>query len=171
MYHEPLRILAVNPGGRYLGIAAFRGPELLDWGVKSVSGDTLRQRLAAASDILLDLTNQYKPDALAIKALHDNRSSPRLDRLIEQIEELARRKKIKLRRYSIQALKDLLCPGAKINKRKLAEHLVAMYPALAYDLEREKEHKNPYRVRMFEAVALGTVCYQHLEDKQQKAKT
>ena len=40
-----------------------------------------------------------------------------------------------------------------------------MYPALAYDLERETQNRNPYRVRMFEAVALAAVCWQQIENK------
>jgi hypothetical protein len=56
-------------------------------------------------------------------------------------------------------------PGSKLNKRKLAELLAAMYPALVYDFQREAENRNPYRVRMFEAVALAAVCWQEIENK------
>jgi hypothetical protein len=40
-----------------------------------------------------------------------------------------------------------------------------MYPALAYDLERETANRNPYRIRSFEAVALAAVCWQNIENK------
>ena len=71
MPKEPPRILAVNPGSRYMGIAAFRGPELLDWGVKVVRGKTPQEKLAGVRIILLDLLLSYQPDVLAIKRLQE----------------------------------------------------------------------------------------------------
>jgi Holliday junction resolvasome RuvABC endonuclease subunit len=165
MQKEPPRILAVNPGSRYIGIAAFRGPEILDWGVKVVIGKTPAGKLQAARKILIALIEQYRPDVLAIKRLHCSRSSRQLNALAGEIKNLAKRRGIKVREYSIQDVKTSLCPNIKSNKRKLGELLAAMYPALAYDLEREAANRNPYRTRMFEAVALAAVCWQEIEDK------
>lgn len=165
MHKEPPRILAINPGTRYIGIAAFRGPELLDWGVKVVAGKMPRKKVEAARVIILDLIEQYLPDALAIKRLHPSRSSRPLDELARMIEALARQRGLTVCQYSIQELQNSLYPDAKPNKRKLAGVLAAMYPALVHDLHRETESRNPYRVRMFEAVALAVVCYQQLENK------
>jgi hypothetical protein len=156
MPKEPPRILAVNPGWRYLGIAAFRGPELLDWGVRVVIGKTPEEKLRAARNIVAGLIGQYCPDVLVLKRLHPNRSSRQLRELVAQIKNLSKRRGIRLREYSIQKVKGLLLLNTKANKRKLAELLAAMYPALAYDLEREQQSRNPYRVRSFEAVALAT---------------
>jgi Holliday junction resolvasome RuvABC endonuclease subunit len=165
MPKEPPRILAVNPGSRYVGIAAFRGPELLDWGVKVVTGKTPREKLKAARKIIVALIGQYVPNLLVLKELHPSRSSRQLNRLVREIKSLSKRRGIKMREYSIQDVKDALCPGAKVSKRKLAELLAAMYPALAYDLEQETQHRNPYRIRMFEAVALAVICWQKIENK------
>ncbi len=164
MPKEPPRILAVNPGSRYLGIAAFRGPELLDWGVKVITGKTPTEKLKTARQILASLIGQYRPDVLAVKRLHRSRSSPQLNGLVRQIKTLARRRGIRVREYSIQDVKDALCPDTRANKRRLAGVLAAMYPALAYDLERETQNRNPYRVRSFEAVALAAVCWQQIEN-------
>jgi Holliday junction resolvasome RuvABC endonuclease subunit len=163
MPKKPLIILAVNPGTRYLGFSAFRGPELLDWGVKVVSGKTRSRKLGSIQVILHDCLQLYAPDALAIKQLHPSRSSQGLNELVKQIKAFSRRRGLKVYQYSIQDIKDTLCPKMKTNKRKLAETLATMYPILAHDLHCEQENKNPYRIRMFEAVALGAVCYQQLE--------
>jgi Holliday junction resolvasome RuvABC endonuclease subunit len=85
--------------------------------------------------------------------------------LVRQIKTVARRRGIRVREYSIQDVKVALCPDVKANKRRLAGVLAAMYPALAYDLEREMQNRNPYRVRSFEAVALAAVCWQQIENK------
>jgi hypothetical protein len=164
MPKEPPRILAVNPGSRYLGIAAFRGPELLDWGVKVVIGKTPRKKLAAGRKIVIALFDQYCPDVLVLKRLHHSRSSHQLNELVDQIKILSGRRGIKVRQYSIQDVKDALVPDIKTNKRKLAELMAAMYPALVYDHDRESRNRNPYRVRMFEAVALAVVYYQQMEN-------
>jgi hypothetical protein len=151
---------------RYVGIAAFRGPELLDWGVKSVTGKTPPARVKAARLLVRSLTEEYCPDVLALKRLHRSRSSARLRHLVRQIKSLAKRRGIKLRQYSIQDLKAaIIYSGARASKRTLASLLAARYPALAYDLQQESEHRNPYRVRMFEAVALAVVCWQEIENK------
>jgi Holliday junction resolvasome RuvABC endonuclease subunit len=135
MQKEPPRILAVNPGSRYLGVAAFRGPEILDWGVKVVIGKTPDRKLQAARKILVALIGQYRPDVLAIKRLHRSRSSRQLDELAAQLKTLAKRRGIKVQEYSIQDVKDSLFPDIKANKRKLAEILAAMYRAIPASLQ------------------------------------
>lgn len=165
MYKEPPRILAVNPGTRYIGIAAFRGADLLDWGVKVASGTTAAQRLAACRRIMAELFDTYKPNILAIKQLHPSRSSPSLDRLVRHIESFGRRRRIRIRRYSITELETLLCPRFKVTKQTLASIVANKYPALLYDLHRESQRQNPYRIRMFEAVALASACWHEIENK------
>lgn len=165
MPKQPLRILAINPGSRYLGIAVFRGPELLDWGVKIVGSRTPVEKRVAIRGILADFVEQYRPNILAIKKLHGSRSSRCLNEIVRQIEAVCSQRRIKIRRYAIGEIKELLCPNRKINKRALAGILAHKYPALLYDLERESKNQNPYRVRMFEAVALAAVCWQQIENK------
>jgi hypothetical protein len=165
MPNAPPRILAVNPGWRYLGTAAFRGPELLDWGVKVVTGRTPSGKLASARGIVLRAIQRYDIDVLAIKRLHRSRSSAGLRGLTSRIKEPCRRKGLKVCQYSIQDLKAALLPDRRTNKRTLAESLTIMYPVLAHDLRREGQNKNVYHLRMFEAVALGVVCHQQLTDQ------
>lgn len=165
MLKEPPRILAVNPGSRYIGYAVFRGPEILDWGVKIVVGKTLSEKQMSVQRTMADLIEQYCPNVLAVKKLHLSRSSSNLNELVRQIENLAGQHQIKLCRYSIQELETMLCPKDKINKRTLASIVANMYPTLLYELQKESRSQNPYRIRMFEAVALAAVCWQKYENK------
>jgi len=164
MPKEPPRILAVNPGSRYVGLAAFRGPELLDWGVRVVRARTTRGRIRAGNAIFVEAVERYHPDTLAIKRLHCSRSSSCLDGLTSSIQQLARRRRLQVRQYTIGQLKTALCPEEKANKRRLAEAIAILYPVLTHDFRRETTNRNPYYVRMFEAVALGIVCHRHLEN-------
>lgn len=177
----PIKILGVNQGTRYLGIAFFQGYELRDWGVKVIEGKWSKEKMEKAIMIVSSLIEQYQPDALAIKRLHISRSSPSLNILVERIKELAKIKGLTVYQYSIKELEAFFseedlsaCNGGsrsnrakpqaeRINKKKLAEIITKEYPALLQELEKEKSHRNPYHIRMFEAVALGKICFHHLD--------
>lgn len=159
MPKEPPKILAVNQGSQYIGFAALRGPDLLDWGVRVNSGKTQRGSVRVAKQILNEAIERFQPDTLVLKRLHSNRSSPSLDRLTDSIRELSRRRRLKIHEYSITELKYVLCSGEKGNKRRLAAEVTALYPVLSRDFQKEMANRNPYYLRMFEAVALGVVCY------------
>jgi len=159
MPKEPPRILAVNPGSRYIGFAAFRGPELLDWGVRVIAAPTPRGRVRVAGQILTDAIERFGPDTLAVKRLHASRSSLALDLLADSIRELARRRRLKVHEYSITELKDALCAETKANRRRLAAAVADTYPVLGPELQKEMAARHPYYLRMFEAVVLGVVCY------------
>ena len=163
MTKEPPRILAINPGSRYIGFAAFRGPDLLDWGVRVITAKTPRGRVRLATQILKEAIERFQPNTLTLKRLHSSRSSASLDRLIDSITELARRRRLKLHQYSITELKNALCSETKGNKCKLAAAVAAVYPVLSHDLQKEMANRNPYYLRVFEAVALGVVCYRQSE--------
>lgn len=167
MPKEPPTILAINPGTRYLGFAAFRGPELLDWGVRVIRAKTSRGTLRVAATILNEAIDRFQPDTLAIKQLHRSRSSASLNSLTGTMKKLCRRRKLHVCQYSIGQLKQALCPEEPANKRRLAEHVVAAYPVLTHELQREQANLNPYYIRVFEAVALGMICYEALERKSQ----
>jgi len=163
MPKEPPRILAINPGSRYIGFAAFRGPELLDWGVRVISAKTPRGRVRVAGQILKEAIERFRPDTLAAKRLHSSRTSTCLDRLADSIRELSHRRELKVHQYSITELKRVLCSEAKGNKRRLAAKVAATYPILSHYFQKEMANRHPYYLRMFEAVALGIVCYRHSE--------
>jgi Holliday junction resolvasome RuvABC endonuclease subunit len=161
MPKELPRILAINPGSRYIGWAAFRGPELLDWGVRINSAKTPRGRIRVAGHIIKEALERFQSDTLVVKRLHASRSSIALDRLADAIRELARRRKLTVHEYSITELEHALCPNVKGNKRQLAAEVTAKYPILNSDWQKEVANRHPYYVRMFEAVALGIVSYQY----------
>jgi len=163
MPKKPLKILGINPGKRYLGIALFEGGELLDWGVKVIKGKWSKRKMEKAIGIVSELIRQYQPDAVAMKKLHPSRTSRNLTRLADGIARLSRRKRLRLCRYSIGEFESFFSPDERVNRRRLAELVASAYPVLCHELEREKSHKNPYHIRMFEAVALGSMCFHHLD--------
>jgi len=157
------KIIGINPGTRYIGIAVFYGSELRDWQVKNMEGRWSKEKKEKLTMTLSSLIDSYESDILAIKSLHPSRSSPVLNRLVGGIKDLSRRRGLRVYEYSTDEVKKHLSPDAKINKRKLAEMVTSKYPLLRHELSKEQANMNPYYIRMFEAVALGSLCLHRLK--------
>ena len=163
MTKEPLKIIGINPGTRYLGIAVFQGPELLDWRIKTFKGKWSNAKIEKILGAISEIFELYEPDALAIKKLHPSRRSESLTMLVVKIKKQTRRKGLKVYQYSIKELEDFFVKEGKLNKKNLAEAVVSTYPVLSNELNKEKRHKNPYHVRAVEAIALASICFGELD--------
>ncbi len=152
------KIMAINPGARYLAIAIFDGIKLREWRMKSLQGLAAENRSAKVMDILAGFIDRYQPAALAIKRLHPSRSSAALNLMAADIRDYCQRRGLKIYDYAIGELENALLPDGQTNKKELAKAIVAIYPELAPELKREESHRNAYFVRLFEAAALGHVC-------------
>ena len=161
--HKTIRIIGINPGTRYIGFAVFHSSGLMDWGVKNIEGKWSKKKIEMITSVISDLIGHHKASVLSIKALHPSRSSANLDKVVSRIKELSKRKRLRICQYSIDELESFFCPGEKINRRDLTEMVASKYPILSYELDRERTIINPYYVRMFEAVALGSICFRHLD--------
>lgn len=163
------RILSIIPGTRYIGIAILDGTNLKEWYVKQVKGSSITERIGKVKSFCRDIILQYEINAFVIKKLHHARSSSNLLKMVATLKTLAQRMNICVVEFSIDQIKHFFVEG-KSNKKKLAEEVATRYPFLFHELEHEGKNKNRYFTRMFEAVALGTVCYHYLERKQQRSK-
>lgn len=163
-------VLSINPGTKYLGIAVFRNGDLRDWAVKSLPGKWSANKMMRIQTILSDLIFRYNPGVIALKGLHPSGSSDNLDKIVCEIHEIAWRKGIDVREYSIENIERYHSSERRINKRELAEMLTDEYPALFHELERELDKKKirlkNYHSRMFEAVALGAACFREMDGPQ-----
>jgi len=159
MPKRPLTNLAINPGTRYLGIAVLEGAELLDWGVKVINGSWSPEKLKRITTIIVGLIEQWQPSTLAVKRLHPARSSSRLLRLLAEITKLSSRHHLSLRQYSIADLEAFFCLDERLNKKHLVQAVVSRYPELLPEFQHDERSRNPYHLRMFEAVALATICF------------
>jgi Holliday junction resolvasome RuvABC endonuclease subunit len=162
MIRGAIRVIGINPGTRYLGIAVFDGPELMDWRIKVLKGKRSEEKMQKALGIISDFMERYQPNVLAIKKLHPSRRSEGLLRLANKIKEFSRRKKIKVCQYSIKEIESIFIEGGKLTKRNLIEAIVKLYPVLHHDLSKERNNRNLYYFRVFEAVALALARAQRL---------
>ena len=157
MNRRSLKIIGINPGTRYLGIAVLDGSELLDWRIKALEGKWSEEKIKKAIEILSELFDQYEPNALVIKKLHPSRRTENLLRLSDKIKNFARLRKLKVFQYSIKEIEKSFIESEKLNKRNLIEAMVKLYPMLHNELKKEQSHKNLYYFRVFEAVALASL--------------
>ncbi len=99
MPKNPLKILGLNPGSKYLALAILQGSDLRYWGIKVLKGTWSKGKVEKTKEILSDLITRYDLNVLAIKKLHRSRSSKNLNRLTAKIREFARRKGLKVYEY------------------------------------------------------------------------
>ena len=169
MPKTPIKILAINPGTKYLGIAFFNNSDLRDWAIKVIPGKWSKSKLIKIQTVITELISRYQPDVIVLKSLDPSRRSSNLNKLVCEIRAIAMRKGIAIHEYALEDLKRFYSPDKRINKRCLAEIVAAEYPALFYELSRGISHKNDdkakekdkkqnqYVSRLFEAVASGAV--------------
>lgn len=151
MPKERINILAINPGNRYVGIAVFLGTELYDCAVRLMKGKTVQT-------IITEYIDRYDLHCIALKKLHLSRTSQQLQMQVSEIKRYAAHRELIINELSIDEVEKTLLAGKRKNKLLLIEEVVARYPFLMHELHHEKENKNPYLIRMFEAVGIGTVC-------------
>ena len=163
MQDKEIRTLALNPGSRYVGIAVFHGLELVDWAVRSIREKSPEARLDQLKSILSEIAKTQGVNCLVIKRLHPARSSEYLRQLAGSLREWAKDNHHASREYTIKEVEAFLLLSERGNKQRLMEEVAARYPFLYPELENERRNRNPYLVRMFEAIALGMVCAGNLE--------
>jgi hypothetical protein len=150
--------IAVNPGTKYLALAVFIGPELRHWQIKVFKGKWSKAKLRKIAGAVAGVIDQFEVDALSLKRLHPSRSSRHLNELVFEIRNGAWQRGLIVQGYSIKELERCFSTGKKLTKTGMAETVVTEYPVLFNEWEKERNRKNPYYIRLFEAVALGAVC-------------
>jgi hypothetical protein len=155
MHKKQVTILGINPGTKYMAVALFRESDLREWSVKVFKGKWSTEKMKKIITVIDKIISRYGVTSLAVKKLHPARTSRQLNLLVKKMKDMAKRRKLKVREYSIKQLEQSLCPGENGNKKKLAEKVVRDYHILSRELEKERTHRNAYYIRLFEAVALG----------------
>ena len=166
-------ILGINPGARQIGYALFQDSALRDWGIKAVSGKWSSEKKQKIERVFQCLLDECRPDYIALKKLHSARSSPELDAQISKLKELCRTRQIPIFEYQIKYLEKTIL-SERTNKESLVESVYKLHPELFHDFQKatevhpktmkQKVRKNEYHTRMFEAVALGHVCFNQIDN-------
>lgn len=154
------KIVCINLGTRYVGLATFQDQNLRDWRVKTFNGKWSESKEKKILEALSGYLDDYLPDLVIFKDHDPVRSSPALDWLRESAITLVKTRGLLVKKYSLLALKSLLPKGSRKNREMLAEEVAKRWPAIGLELQKERKNRNSYHQKMFEAVALGSNCLQ-----------
>jgi RNase H-fold protein (predicted Holliday junction resolvase) len=156
---SPRRILAVDPGLQYLGVAVLEGEELIWYGIKTFpDGDMLRQ----IRQYLTNILQKYQPTVLVVEEPFYAQSllSDNLKKLTNTIKTWGGWKGLMVRGYAPPTVKAFFCRDRK-TKQSLAEAMIETYPFLTRYLT-NLPWRRRYWFHVFDAIGLGLMCQRKL---------
>jgi RNase H-fold protein (predicted Holliday junction resolvase) len=151
------RIMAVDPGMQYVGIAIFEGDNLLWYGVRTFPGHDVRSQI---KQYLTSIFQKYQPTILAVEEPFYAQSllSDNLKKLTREIKTWGKWKSLAVHSYSPPTVKAFFCRDQK-TKQSLAEAMIERYPFLGRYLT-NLPWRRRYWFHVFDAVGLGLMCFQ-----------
>lgn len=154
------RILAVDPSTRGFGFAVLEGPDrLIDWGVKETKTDKHRRALK----LIAELIEQCEPGVIVLEdyAGKGSRRCRRIGELIDEISNLAIKRKVRVRRVSRAEVKQAFAESGARTKYEIAIAIAKRFPELAPRLPRFRKPwmSEDYRMNIFDAVGLGLTFF------------
>jgi crossover junction endodeoxyribonuclease RuvC len=164
MHTNPIKILAIDPGTKEIGIAVFSDGELLYYGVKTIRtrsspGEVLKQAQYIISRLIAD----YEPQHLAIeKTFMIQKSAALLNVAADEIKATAKREGLTVFEYAPLAVRKLICKTGKATKKGAAKAIALRFPELTRYLERQTKWEALYYAKMFDAIAVGLCCHEEL---------
>lgn len=156
----PTKILALDPGTRYLGVAFLEGLRPVHLSVRTITNRTSNKSiLTEGVNIIRRCLKDFQPDILAIEKTFFGKSPnvALLNVFAKEIVRVGRRARVPMVRLAPTTIRKRLCGNGHANKREVARVLVARYPELRVFLTQDRKWKERYHSNMFDALALGVV--------------
>jgi len=165
--NQSLRILAVDPGTRYMGVAFLVGPELIRADVEHVRepGMDPKDITKKAQLVLGRWIEHYQPDVLAVEQAFfaQSKRSHHLQRVIKAVDDLAAAKRLPVQMYPPTIIRRLICKQGRPTRIAVARVIATEYfpwLRLYYEKEARKSWwRKHYWTHLFDAVAVGLACH------------
>lgn len=158
MPHTKTRILALDPGTRELGYAAFEGDSLVDYGVKAVRRQSLREApLARFERAIRTLLREKKPSILVLERNYFIRikQNALLTIATAKIKAIAKRRGISTKEYHTRTIRRIVCKNGNSTKREVAQIICSRIPELRAYQGSNRKWRERYYHNIFDAVACG----------------
>src|SRR5437667_7736080 len=129
----PNRIMAIDPGMQYLGVAVLEGEELIWYGIKTFPGrKAIPYMRTQVQQYLTKLLQIHQPDVLVVEEPFYVQSmlSKNLRTLTQDIKTWGRWKGLRVCSYLPTAVKAFFCRDQR-TKQSLALAMIEQYPFLA----------------------------------------
>jgi crossover junction endodeoxyribonuclease RuvC len=163
-----IKILAIDPGTREMGIAYLEDRHLLDYGVKTLrQGKSHQELFILLEKIIARLIAEKQPDVIALEknVFSQIHSNLLLALVVAKIKGMAKAKKINLVELNPRTVRKLVCNNGNATKREAARTVAVAYPELKAYLESDKKWKIRYWQNIFDAVAVGLALLRRLQDQ------
>ena len=155
------KILAIDPGTRYMGIALLDCGNLVYSGVKVIRRRrSPHETLWACRKIILQLINDFRPQVLVVEKTFfaQNKNIALLNVLVDEIKNIGRRKGLQVLCFAPSTMKKIICGNGRASKEEVARVAISKYPELKVFLTQDRKWKERYHQNMFDAVALGMIA-------------
>lgn len=150
-------ILGISLGTRYVGIAVLQNKVLIDWKVKAFLSKWSEKKYAHIITSLEQHLTNYELTAVALKLPHPSRSSKNLNRLIDALKRIAKKKDVEIFEYSLVDLKEYYSENGDLDKQELMACVAKSKPELQSVYYLQKRNKQGYYNKVFEATALSVM--------------
>jgi len=154
------RILAIDPGTRYMGVALLDGGKLTYHGVTSLRRQgSPHARLREARAAVLTMIADFKPQILAVETAFfaNNCNTALLNVLVDEIRAIGRRRGLRVAAYAPSTIKKRIAGDGRAGKHEVARAVAARFPELKVYLSPDRTWQARYHSNMFDAVALALV--------------
>jgi len=152
------KILAIDPGTKYMGVALLDNGKLVHSGVRVIRNRrSPHEIIQACRKIILRLIKDYRPQGLVVEKTFfaNNRSAALLNVLFDEIKNIAKRKGLEINCYAPSTVKKVICGNGRAKKEDVAKVVITKYPELKVFLTQDRKWKESFHHNMFDAVALG----------------
>ena len=161
MSQNKKRILAIDPGTRYMGVALLEDGKLLYHAVKVIKKQkSPHETLIEGRSIILTLIHDLKPKILAIEKTFfaNNRNTSILNVFVDEIKTIGKRKGLKVVSFAPGTVKKFITGNGRAKKAEVARVLVLKFPELRVFLTQDRAYKERFHQNMFDAVAIGMLA-------------
>jgi crossover junction endodeoxyribonuclease RuvC len=159
-----LKILAIDPGTKYMGVAFFEGKKLVYHSVVTIPvSNSSREKLQEGRRIILRLIHDFKPEILVVEKTFfpKNTHSTLLNAFTREIQNIGKKQGLEVSTYAANTVRKHICGNGFASKEETAKVLVTKYPELKPYLTSNRRWKEKFHRNMFDAVALGSVISTH----------
>ncbi len=157
MRKNKIKILAVDPGTKHMGIAAFEGTELVDYGVKTIRQGSEQIILAHLEEVVARLIREKKPDYFVLErnTFSQIRQNFRLTLVVSKMKHIAKKQGILVYEYDPRTIRKEICNDGNASKIRVAQTVVISFDELKPFLQSNKKWVLRYYLNLLDAVAVG----------------
>lgn len=154
-------ILGISLKVKHLGLAVLYGGELTEFRVRTFYGAWTDEKRHDILRTIKKKVARYEVTKIVVKAPKQTHCSDAILAVLRDIERLAEQSDIGIILCTMSNLIKLYSEDGSGNKRQLIHAICRRYPAnkqLALLCEKERSSKNPYHVKVFEAIACAELA-------------